>query len=413
MTPTADSQPPNKSMLIVTVDRLPAWILPAWGSTWVATPILDELAASGVVFDRVLTPTPSPHSTVRDLLGEGQESLLERSVRDGLSVSIISDQPSIVETIKPPDQADVTLVEPACPDQRPVDESSTGVAKVCEVASKIIASDRPDVVWVNLGSLGVCWDAPKKVMDIYVDPEDPPPPEGCSVPNRRVESSEDPDLIVTLRHVFAAQVSLIDRCLGGLIQEFRLQQDGAEATLLVAGLRGIPLGLHGWIGGTGHESEDQLPFSETMHVPVLLVDSKKRMAGQRYSGLTIPADIGLTMRELGGWQAQPLASQQAKSLKGLFVDWQASSRDRVIIRSASGDAVSTTAWHYIKPHQGNSQTQHLLYSKPDDFFEQSDVTDRCKTVAEEFCAVLGHEEGTSALSAWTLPLTAATQKAPV
>ena len=103
MTPTAESHQPNKSVLIITIDRLPAWILPAWGSTWVAAPALDGLAARGVIFDKVLTPTPNPHSTVRDLFGEGRESLLERSVRAGLSVSIISDQPRIVDAAAPPD----------------------------------------------------------------------------------------------------------------------------------------------------------------------------------------------------------------------------------------------------------------------------------------------------------------------
>ena len=31
-------------ILVVTVDRLPAWILPAYGATWVAMPGLDALA---------------------------------------------------------------------------------------------------------------------------------------------------------------------------------------------------------------------------------------------------------------------------------------------------------------------------------------------------------------------------------
>ncbi len=412
MTPTAEFHQPNKSVLIITIDRLPAWILPAWGSTWVAAPALDGLAARGVIFDKVLTPTPNPHSTVRDLFGEGRESLLERSVRAGLSVSIISDQPSIVEAAAPPDQAHITIVESACSEQRPVDESSTGVANVCEVASKIIASDRPDVVWVNLGSLGDCWDAPKEVVEAYIDPDDPPPPSGCRVPNRKLEATEDPDLIVTLRHVFAAQISLLDRCLGGMLQEFYFQQQDAEAVLLVAGLRGMPLGLHGWIGGSADESEEQLPFSETIHVPVIVVDPKERMAGQRYNGLVLPADIGLTMNDLIGWQTQPSGSQHARSFGGLFADWQVSPRDRVIIRSPCGDAVSTPAWHCIKPHEHGAQSQHLLYAKPDDFFEQSDVSDRCKAVGEELCSVLSLGEGTNALSAWMSPLTAATQTTP-
>jgi hypothetical protein len=76
MPPTADSSPAPETMLVVTVDRLPAWILPAWGATWVAAPAVDALAGRGVVFDRLLTPALDPRSTVRDLLGHGPAPLL-------------------------------------------------------------------------------------------------------------------------------------------------------------------------------------------------------------------------------------------------------------------------------------------------------------------------------------------------
>ena len=45
-------------LLLVTVDRLPAWILPAYGTTWVSTPAIDALAASGMRFDRFYTTAP-------------------------------------------------------------------------------------------------------------------------------------------------------------------------------------------------------------------------------------------------------------------------------------------------------------------------------------------------------------------
>jgi arylsulfatase A-like enzyme len=41
-------------ILVVTIDRLPAWILPAYGSTWVSTPAIDNVAGGGLVFDRVI-----------------------------------------------------------------------------------------------------------------------------------------------------------------------------------------------------------------------------------------------------------------------------------------------------------------------------------------------------------------------
>ena len=59
---------PPLRLLVVTIDRLPAWMLSAWGATWVATPALDSLAARGLVFDRLVTPSIDPRETIRDLV---------------------------------------------------------------------------------------------------------------------------------------------------------------------------------------------------------------------------------------------------------------------------------------------------------------------------------------------------------
>ena len=61
--------------LLVTIDRLPAWMLPAYGSSWVATPALDALAARGVVFDRLI----ATGDDARETLGQIVAGLGERS----------------------------------------------------------------------------------------------------------------------------------------------------------------------------------------------------------------------------------------------------------------------------------------------------------------------------------------------
>ena len=70
--PTLDTPAarPPAGLIVVTIDRLPAWILPAYGATWVAMPRLDALAARGVVLDRVITPSTDPRRTLRDLAGD-------------------------------------------------------------------------------------------------------------------------------------------------------------------------------------------------------------------------------------------------------------------------------------------------------------------------------------------------------
>ncbi|MFM9026023.1 MAG: hypothetical protein ACKON7_11915 [Planctomycetaceae bacterium] len=69
-------------LLVVAIDRLPAWILPAYGAAWVAMPRLTALAARGVVLDRVIATSDEPLATLADLLG-GHGARLADGVHHG------------------------------------------------------------------------------------------------------------------------------------------------------------------------------------------------------------------------------------------------------------------------------------------------------------------------------------------
>jgi arylsulfatase A-like enzyme len=201
-----------------------------------------------------------------------------------------------------------------------------------------------------------------------------------------VDADTDPDLLVALRHVFAAQVTLLDRCLGTL-----LSAQKGRLLICVAGLRGLPLGLHDWIGGAGDDPELRLPYGELIHVPAILVDPRGRMAGQRYGGLATPADLGATLREMARGPASDVAADEpahGRSLASLLVNWQAPLRERVIVRGAAGDALVTSEWHCIVAHAAAAGEETRLFAKPDDFFEQANVADRCRDAAAELAAIL-------------------------
>jgi arylsulfatase A-like enzyme len=372
-----------EKILLVTVDRLPAWILPAWGATWVAAPTLDALAARGIVFDRLLTPALDPRTMARDLLGHGETSLLAAS---GDSAAVISDQQAIVDAVEPPASVAVTIVAPTLPAAPAADEAATNLGRLYDAATKIRVDKQPGFIWVHAGSLGTAWDAPDELRATYLDPDDPPPPAGCGVPNMPVDAATDPDLLVALRHVFAAQVTLLDRCLATLVEA----GEGRDL-ICVVGLRGMPLGLHDWIGGEGDGPEPRLPYGESIHVPAILVDPAGRMAGQRFGGLATPADLGATLRELASGNAPEATADEPScghSLAGLLVNWQAPPRERVIVRGAAGDAVVTPAWHSIVARSAVAGEETLLFAKPDDFFEQANVANRCRDVAAELAAML-------------------------
>lgn len=381
-----------RGLLVVAVDRLPAWIVPAYGATWVAMPRLTALAARGIVFDRVIATTDEPRATLADLLGGGGEPgplVAAAAARCWRTAFVTDDAAAAVAG------ADVTRAVAAA---RPLPASAadaTCLARLCAAARDVVAAGDHRLVVVHATSLGTCWDAPSEFRDAYVDPEDPPPPAGADVPDFEVAEGTDPDLLVGVRQAFAGQLTLFDRCLGDVLEAAA----AAGWTVLVAGMRGLALGLHGHVGPGG-----AAPFGEVVHLPAILADAAGRMAGQRHGGLAVPADLGATLTELvGGAVASPDATApwRGASRAGLLESWAASGRDRVVAVTRGGAALVTPNWHCLA-----DRGRVALFAKPDDYFELSDVADRCTEAAEELGRLAAAAAAGDAATAWRTALSA-------
>ena len=424
----ASAQPAG--LLVVTVDRLPAWMLAAYGATWVATPALDSLAARGVVFDRVITPSMAVGDTLHDLLTAAVpagQTLLAAAAAGGWQPVVVSDDAAAAGLTAGDSgpAVGVRLVEAAAKQTVEGDDAQTTIARLVDAALELVTSGEHRLVWCHVGSLGVAWDAPERCRDRYVDPEDPPPPSGARVPSFAVDADTDPDLVVGARQVFAGQLTLLDSQLGRL---FAAVHEGEAAAgrwaVLVVGVRGLPLGLHGWVGVGGKD----LPYGELIHVPAILVDAAGRMAAQRYGGLVVPADLGATLMEMvtqaTGSRPQasavdlafdpatdPAAPWRGVSLASLFENWSGLVRDRVIVAGPDGAAIVTPAWHgllnaEIAAAEGkpSHERQIRLFAKPDDFFEVADVANRCADVAGPLETLLEQVGAGDGRVAWLTPL---------
>lgn len=370
-------------LLVVTIDRLPAWILPAYGATWVATPAIDRLAARGVVFDGLVATADDPRAAVRDLLG-----WLEAGPT---SLAVVSDDPDVARVIGP---AESTVVPVTMPPVQAADEAATHLARLFTAAAEVVANRRHEVVWCHAGSLGMTWDADADLRLAYVDPDDPPPPPGAEVPDLAVTAETDPDLVVGLRHLYAAQVTLLDRCLAPL-----LAAAAADATILLAGVRGMPLGLHGRVG-----PGPLPPYAELVRLPAILVDHAGRMAAQRHGGLIVPADLGATIAELtGGHTGASNDPWAGRSLAAVLDRWSDEGRDRVIVEGSAGIAVVTRAWHLLCVARPDGPAVRL-FAKPDDCFDLCDVADRCPAVVDDLRPLAEAAAGGGRMLAWTASL---------
>ena len=391
-------------LLLVTVDRLPAWIVPAWGATWVSAPALDALAGRGVVFDRLIAPSLDPGQTL-DALGG---ALVTAAARAGLRPTLVTDDAAFAARWAAEGDGvalSVTVVPALVPRRLARRAEETNLGRLFAAARGLLAGGEESIVWVHAGSLGLAWDAPESFREPYLDPDDPPPTEGVAVPSLRIDADTDPDLVMGHRQRLAAQVSLLDRCLGELVAALSAPPLSAEAwTICFAGVRGMPLGLHGLVGLPGGDAAE-MPFGESLHLPALVVDGRGRMAGQRYPGLVMPADVGETLREIVGLPARlpATAEEPARPMSDLLDTWTHDDRDRVIGVVPGGMAVVTTHWFYLEEDVTDAEARRRLHAKPDDFFEVADVSSRCPEVMATLREIAAAAR-VGDRRAWTAPL---------
>jgi len=382
---TSISRSPPGRLALVTFDWLPAWMLTTWGTTWLATPAFDALAAKGITFDNVLAAGDDLATTLNAVVGPASEVAERRQVASLL----VTDADDVARGPLGRRFRDV-LVEPAVPAERTAEEEAdTALAELFATAAEAVPAlaEEPCWLWCHAGSLGVVWDAPLALRDSLRGEDDPEPPRSAAIPSCVVAADDDPDRILGIRQAFAGQVMLADRMLGFLLE--MLEGLGGEPwTMVVAGLRGMPLGLHGTLGIPADGPPQLLPYGDLVQMPVIVADAGGRMAGQRYGGLLAADDLGRFLRGC-------LAGHDEAGLEGLLTRWACTPRERIVSTTRAGLSLATPEWRMVVKQSLEADADESaaaeLFAKPDDYFEQVDVADRCGAVADDLLEQLKAE----------------------
>ncbi len=405
--------------LLVTVDRLPAWMLSPFGATWASNPTICQLASAGLTCDRVLAGTTHSSQTLEELaMGysaackDTAAGPLAAAEARGWNVTVVTDAGDQFSGLS--SQFSNMNVVSIAPQQLPVTvetEEKSSCGRVVSAAVHEFEKGKTDLLWCHLGSLGVSWDAPQVWRDSFFDEDDPPPGNSAEIPEFAVTQETDPDRVSSVRQIFAGEIAHMDEWLGRLVTSVsaRWQRFG----MLLLGLRGLPLGLHGQVG---IGPDEPAPYTELSHLPAILVDPTDRQASQRYGGLLMPADLGATVGELivGEECANTFSDRLEKipqgvgrSIQRLFGDdarlWRRGFRDRVCCVSGGGRALTVAGWSLVEPRD----KQPKLFMKPDDFFDLSDVADRSREVTEALADcldTLDHQRSESGSEAGIDPL---------
>lgn len=388
------------NVVVLSIDRLHAGYLGCYGNTWAATPHFNRLAAESFLFDQATTDHPGLQESLSSWwLGrhriehaafEQPPSLAQRLGAAGFTTCLIADDGRVAHHPLAAHFADRLQVEGAAA-ERPKDASADDAAETRATALFAAAADRlaiakpPFFIWIHSCGMEAAWDAPDEFRQQYAEPDEPAPPRLDAVPCRRLTGSEDPDEIWGISQAYAGQVSLIDACLGGLLESLEGESYAEETVLAVVGLRGFPLGRTGRIG-----SPDDALYGELVQLPWLMRLPGASCAASRSQALVQPCDLAPTLAAILGIEGAGEA-MFGRNLLPIIREEVEAVRDRVcLLGGGSERALRTPAWHLrvTNADDGGARTTEL-FAKPDDRWDQNDVADRCPEIVEGLIEALG------------------------
>jgi arylsulfatase A-like enzyme len=403
------------NIIVLVVDRLHAGFLGGYGNAWVATPHFNRLAAEGFLFDQAFVDHPDLAELCRSwwtgthyLEREGPPPrdppmLVDRFGESGFTTTCLTDDPLVANHPLAARFDEVVRVGPATGSGTSEAPQSADSVEETELAQFFAAAmqvlerpQEPFFLWLHSRGMGAAWDAPYEFRQQYADEEEREPPRIVEPPCRYLSEADHPDEIWGICQAYAGQVSLVDECLGGLLEMLDAERLAADTALVVLGARGSPLGRNGRLGGV-----DQALYGELVQTPWLLRLPNAVGAMARSQALVQPCDLMPTLLELSGLSTGGLENRlAARSLLPMIRDDATWPRDRICLASDGGErAFRTPAWYLRLPAARSTLDESPLpelYTKPDDRWEVNDVASRCPEVVAAMRAA--HDESAGSLA---------------
>ncbi len=347
-----------------------------YGCTWTDHAALNALAAGSVVFENAFAEAVDTVGAMSAILASFpaagpqagfEETDFVKELRE--NVILITDSPLMTASPEVTFRFDEIIVLPepgtASTDGKPaIDIAGTHLASCfARIISLIDQMSLPATVIVHLTSMVRVWDAPVNMRERYREQGDPEPMLECLPPQRIISSDESRlEEILGIMHAIAAQVDVLDICLGTLFHELKTAGLYEDSIFLLTAPFAMAAGHHGVVGDApGHLASDILDIPLFIKFP-----GSGKTDAWRDHGLIQPSMIF------------PLL---ISTMKSGITDWQKvlSREVPVVVRATSLDqiAVRTDAW--LLAAVGGTPR---LFAKPDDRWDVNPVEDRCRDVAD-------------------------------
>lgn len=374
----------SRQVVVIAVEGLGTQLLSPYGNSWSGTTAIGRLATESLVFDNYWLNGLRQAELYRQLLApcNGNASTLAQwcDVPD-LRTKWLTDvaHQHADELIAPihwqrhvpkPDRGEEIL--------------DSGIGQIFEHLLKWFSTandEVPELLWLHSGGLTHPWDAPMELRESFCEEDDPPPPEEKEPPEFRVNDADDLDRVTGWTQAAAAQLVLLDQCLGGVnvaIEERGWQE---SCLLIIMGLGGYSFGEHSYVGWKEREL-----WSETIQAPLILRPGKQVPVTLHRPELFQPEQLLPTIRAWLNGESLSDTLKEGKAPCGMLDDsgpqlpqyWPAV-RSIAIAKHDAQWLVRTPQWLF---RQTGADETWQIYMQPDDRWCVNDIASRVAEVRE-------------------------------
>lgn len=385
--------PRSRNAIVIVIDRLGSGFLGPYGNTWIETPAVNQLASESVLFEHLVADSNDLTTLYRSYwsgvhamrrMDRPECSLAKLIERGGWQATLLTDDEMLPRHPLAEDFGEQIALAQSPLSQLAESIEETRFAQLSLAAIEWLAdANEPGLLWLHAQGMNGPWDAPQEFAERFRDEDDPEAYADVVPPRFKLQQDHDPDDILRVMHAYAAQISVIDACLGSLLDAVSQHTLADETLVIVTSPRGYPLGEHGRIGA----GEGDL-FGETLNVPLLIRHPGRESACARLGSLAQPADLYATLAAWFG-VSEDGGSSTGRDLLELAENERAWSREAAFSVGNSEQAVRTPAWLL----HVDGESKKSLYAKPDDRWETNEVADRCGEVPDQLVSLIGEFEG--------------------
>ena len=368
----------TRSVIVITIEGLGARWLEPWGCGSVRTLAINRLAAEGLLIENA----HAIHGNATRQWNQWMQPACDvdsnwlSTLRDSGRTTVLLTDSSAIASASEPHFQEVVELQQSRASVAASELASTHFVNFFAGAAELVQTlpEQGTLLWIHSKGFHLPWDAPQDMRLAVKGDEDPEPPHEVGPPQFSTEPDgpDASDLITGWQQSLAAQIHVLDAALAIFFDSVLDPVTCSNLPLVcLTSTGGYGMGEHSRIG----PNEPGLFHEEYVHVPLLCSFPNSDLGNFRLSEL-MAAD------RLSGIVESWMAGKPVEQILDLSI-FPDRSRQIIYSRTTSSQMIRTATWKLLQ-----TGDDRKLFLKPDDRWDQNDVANLCRDIADELSVLL-------------------------